>query len=105
MATRYFGFGSVQECQDFIAAQIRRTIRATWQRITTDVAIDNGSARSISVARDDHAGIKELELDSADAYDLLFADLVELVEQTSDVTVSRIEFQLTGDGESTVTIQ
>ena len=105
MATRYFGFSSVEEWQDFVTAEIHRTIRAVWHRIVIDAVIDNGLARSIFIGRASPDGIQELQQDSADAYDLLLADLVELVEQTSDEPVTRIEFQLTSDGDRAVTIQ
>lgn len=104
-ASRHFGFASADECLDFIAQQIRRTISGPWKRIAVSAAIENQKVQMISIVRTDDDGSEELEQQSGDAYDLVFTDLAELFELTHSKRVRQIGFQLFADGNRVITTE
>lgn len=102
-ASRHFGFGSAEECLDFIAHQILRTISGPWKRIVVSAAIRNEQAQQVSIVRTDDEGSEELEQQSGDAYDLVFTDLAELFELTHSKRINQIGLQLFEDGNRVIT--
>jgi len=101
--SRHFGFGGVEECLDFIANQIRRTIPRPWHDVAIAVAVDDGVAKLVSIVRTNGPGADELGPTSEDAYDLLFTDLAELFVKTRGDKIREIKFQLFENGDRIVT--